>query len=481
MSLSTAQEALVEKSRHLRLHSRTDGRKLAYHSLFGNLAWLDDDLYRYLEASSGSASRARLESEIGADAASVLWSSYFFVENPSEERELIDGWLAERESQLQTGYFLGGLQISSSNVCNFACSYCFADASDRRSHVRQEVAAGPQNISFELAAQAIDEVRGIAARHGRDRIAVKFLGREPLVNWRVTHQLLEAYDDGKVQWAMTTNGSLLKPDVAAALARHDVRIMISLDGPPAVNNAFRVWKGVHGGSTYEAIEASLRNLHEVGHPFGVSTVVSRATDFPTMTAFVDRLTEYGVREIELTLAMQVADSRAQDRYPSPRDFATDLVALYEHAQSRGLLVHGDWVDPFHRLLTTHKFRHEPRVDRPLGASCTATEHQISLEPSGDLFPCRAMSLHYGHIGDLASVLGGESYRQVAMRTYYNVPFCRGCELEGHCQGACLGSSEEANGDIYQPQRDYCGVYIASSRLLLERLDGTSLGMERPNV
>jgi uncharacterized protein len=78
-----------------------------------------------------------------------------------------------------------------------------------------------------------------------------------------------------------------------------------------------------------------------------------------------------------------------------------------------------------------------------------------------------MSAHYGHLDDLPSVLTSDGYRHVMMRTYYNVPYCRGCELEGHCQGTCLGSAEEASGNIYDPQAEYCAVYRAAARHLLE--------------
>ena len=77
-----------------------------------------------------------------------------------------------------------------------------------------------------------------------------------------------------------------------------------------------------------------------------------------------------------------------------------------------------------------------------------------------------MATYFGRIDDLPSILKSESYRQVVMRTYANVPYCQGCELEGFCQGTCLGSLEEANGDIYQPQEDYCRIYkLATTRLL----------------
>ena len=107
--------------------------------------------------------------------------------------------MKDREAALHSGKFVTGLQISSSNACNFACSYCFADTSESRSPVRSQIAGSNPNISLEMAASAIDEVRSVARTQGNEQIVVKFLGREPLINWKVIAKLFDRYDDGSVQ------------------------------------------------------------------------------------------------------------------------------------------------------------------------------------------------------------------------------------------------------------------------------------------
>jgi uncharacterized protein len=463
------------RSPYLALLPSAPDKFLTYHTLFGNLSWIDSELAGYLKEASAPIAFKDLARDVSEDVAAALLNSYYFVQ-PDEERNLITDWLAERQRLTTSGYFVGGLQISSSNACNFACAYCFADASDKRSTVRQAIAQGPANISFEMAEQAINKVLSLANAHGREQIAVKFLGREPLINWKVMQRLFETFRASNIIWAVTTNGSLLNQDVAKTLKEHNALVMVSLDGPPSVNDRLRVLKAGAGG-TYNLAEAALHHLAEVGHPFGISTVVSRMTDFAAMRGFIDHIIEYGARELELTLVMQTNILRAQAALPDETSLAAQLVALYTYAADKGLLVHGDWVDPFHRILATHKFRNEEHIAQPLGASCSATSHQISLEPSGDMFPCRAMSSHYGHIDDLEAVLHSDAYRQVVMRTYFNVSACRDCALEGFCQGTCLGSAEEANKDIYKPQEDYCQIYRLTTRLLLNTLKRSTMSEE----
>lgn len=460
-------------SAHLQFSRPGSLRPYVYHRLFGNFAWVDEELLGLLSHPRPAMTIESLSALIGSAEARTLWDSYFLVESPDEERSMIGGWLDRRRETVHTGKFLGALQISSSNACNFACTYCFADASDRRSAPRQRIAEGPQNVSFELASAAIDNVRKVAQQHDRQRIGVKFLGREPLINWKVIRQLLENYADAGIQWSITTNGSLINDEIAADLKRYDVLTVVSLDGPAAVNDAFRVAKS--GGGTYSMVERALRLLAQHGTPYGVSSVITAMSDFASMRSFIDHVAELGARELELTLVMQtkhvpvapMADAPAMDEDVR---LAGQLADLYEHGREK-LQLHGDWIDPFHRILVTHKFRDEGEPVTPLGSACTATSHQISLEPSGDLFPCRAMSTHYGNIFDLDAALHSKSYEDVVMRTFYNVRACHGCMLEGFCQGTCLGSSEEATGDLYGVDERYCRLYRQVTNELLDRMSG----------
>ena len=466
--------AALIRSENLALGQTEGGHSYAYHRLFGNFSWLDSELFHFLSPdvprpeSLGSLSQA-----VGSENADALYDSYYFVNSVSEEREEIAKLLKDREAELSSGKFVTGLQISSSNACNFACSYCFADTSESRSPVRSQIAGSSPNISLEMAANAIEEVRSVARAHGNEQIVVKFLGREPLINWKVIAQLFDRYDDRSVQWAITTNGSLITDRVASSLRDHGVRVVVSLDGDSKTNDAHRISKST-GGGTYEMVETGLHRLADAGVPFGISSVISSASDFDEMRAFAEHLRELGASELELTLAMQTANLAEVDvggrDDESEEQFVEQLVDLSVFADRLGLHVHGDWLDPFRKIMTTHKYRDDTEIARPLGASCTATSHQISIEPTGDLFPCRAMSLHYGHIDDLRSILAGEGYKKVAMRTYFNVPYCQGCNLEGFCQGTCLGSSEEAFDDIYSPQEDYCTIYRRATERLLARLE-----------
>jgi uncharacterized protein len=464
-------DAALAVSTHVKVLPRNDGSFVAFHCLFGNFSVLDRELadaIQRLRSTHGTLDQ--FNELLGVNVASALYAAYYLAEE-GEERRIVENWLAERSANVSGGRYLDGLQITSSNACNFACSYCFADSSDRRSPQRQSSARTP-NISFETACQAIDHVLATARSHGRHRIGVKFLGREPLVNYKVMDRLFDRYSPDEVAWSITTNGSLVTPQIAARLAEVNARTVVSIDGLPEVNDALRVVKSSHGEqSAYKLAMRGLEALFAAGVPTSVSSVVSAKTDFAIMPKFLHIIREAGCREVQLTLAMQTDTLQPQKKYSGGSDLVTDLVSTYHEATRLGLFVSGDWIDPYHAILANHKFRDESVMIRPHGAGCQATEHQISVEPDGDLFPCRAMSLHYGTLSNWEDVLAGEAYRKVVMRTFFAVPYCRGCILEGHCQGTCLGSLEEASGDIYSPQAAYCNVYRTVTSALLPQFAG----------
>lgn len=426
-----------------------------YHSLFGNLSFLDHELADHLFKNDTIPNTCINSRE--------LFESYFVVAHHEDEREITRAWLVERKSRITTGHYLRALQISASNACNFGCSYCFADTTDIR---RGDRADGSKSISVDMAKEAIERIRSVAESNGHTQIAVKFLGREPLINWKVISSLLALFNDQHIIWALTTNGSLVTPEIARTMGEHKVRTVVSIDGEPKVHNHFRILKD-SGAGTFDQAWHGLEVLSQAGCEVSVSAVYTNLSRPEKFCVFIDQLKALNVKELELTLVMQTIKDTAQSQATSSEQLANSLVGIYEYATSCGIFLHGDWINPFHRLLGTSKLRGQSALISPEGSGCSATSHQISLEPSGELFPCRAMATHYGSLENLDQVLNSEPYNQVLMRTYYNVPYCHGCNLEGFCQGTCLGSCEEANDDIYQPQADYCATYRACTNLLLK--------------
>jgi uncharacterized protein len=400
----------------------------------------------------------------------ALARNLFLVPEGFDERSLTRDVLAQREADLTSGKLISCLQLCISDRCNINCTYCFANRSDEGSARRRELVHHPKKLmSYEMASQALDKFLAIARRHGKQRFIVKFFGREPLLNWRVIFQLMENYDQGgsdglPIRWDLTTNGIMINQEVAKGLKKHDALVFVSVDSVAEANDLTRV-KGAHG-KTFAEIDQGISFLRRNGVKTVFSAVVS-STNFDQFDQrVIDYATSYEVETVVMLLAMQNDDLACQ-RTRGTEEICRKLSQVYWYGKSRGVDVRGYWHNPLRRLLTlkSAEFLAEDPGREDL-ASCPATGFQIAMEPSGDLFPCRAQSHHLGHIDQLEQSLASEAYRQQAMRTYYNVEACKGCSLEGMCQGVCLGHSEYAFDDIYQPDERYCQVYRKVTPMIL---------------
>jgi uncharacterized protein len=394
-----------------------------------------------------------------SDYLNALYDMYYLVEDELDERILHEQDLQDRAQRLSKGAYIGGVQLSVSDACNFACKYCFCDFVDEREEKRRELAARNNKLmSIETAKITIDALIDNVKRNGRSSLVVKFFGREPLTNWRLIKEIMESYGHGEkhgiqIHYAITTNASLVTPEIAEAFARYGVQTTVSVDGLADSNNTGRISKK-KGQETFPIIDQGINILHEHNALRTLSAVITDSNFEQFDNRFVDYAHALGVREVQVLLGMQGDFIRRID----PDTAAQKLFDIYTYGHSKGIAITGYWHNSIIEVISSRRLRGDPMRIHGVVESCTATGHQLNVEPSGDIFPCRAMSTHMGHIDDLDGMLGSDTYEHVIMRTYGNVKACRDCPIEGFCQGECLGNLEEKYGDIYAVDEPYCEIY-----------------------
>jgi uncharacterized protein len=149
--------------------------------------------------------------------------------------------------------------------CNFRCTYCPYTLPDTGIRPHSE-----RNMSWEIARAATDEflqhckVIPESTSHPagpreppapepvpteRDSAeadyppAISFYGGEPLLNFplikRCTEYVIQNSKGRKVSFVVSTNGYLLKGEVAEFLAAHNFSVRVSMDGPAAIHDAHR--------------------------------------------------------------------------------------------------------------------------------------------------------------------------------------------------------------------------------------------------
>jgi uncharacterized protein len=151
----------------------------------------------------------------------------------------------------------GYVVMQPTTLCNLDCTYCYLPhrALDRR-------------MSVEVAAAVAASVNPWAAAD--DRFSVVWHGGEPTAAGREYLAALMAPFTG-VEHHVQTNATLIDDAWCAFFRAHDMRVSVSVDGPPELNTA-RVTRG--GRPAYDRIIRGIDVLRRHDIPFSALCVVS---------------------------------------------------------------------------------------------------------------------------------------------------------------------------------------------------------------
>jgi uncharacterized protein len=171
------------------------------------------------------------------------------------------------------------LVVNVTNQCNLACTYCYEYGEDKI--VDTENGQQPKFMSEETARESIE----FALRESRENkhAHITFFGGETLMNFPVLKATIayarrRAAEVGKdVDFSLTTNATLLRPEVIDFLADERVGVTISIDGPEELQNKFRVFH--NGTGSYAVVAPKIKALiarHRT-RPIGARVTLTKQT------------------------------------------------------------------------------------------------------------------------------------------------------------------------------------------------------------
>ena len=160
------------------------------------------------------------------------------------------------------------LIVKLTNACNYACSYCYDREDEDRS----------TDLSFEAAAAAVRQALELVD----ERLTVILHGGEPTLRFPLIEQLVldaetAAAELGKrVSFCGQTNLSRLTREMVDFSREHSISWGLSLDGPPDLNDRFRVLRS--GTGTHDHFLKALEQFPDFVRGCGVMTTITSATD-----------------------------------------------------------------------------------------------------------------------------------------------------------------------------------------------------------
>jgi uncharacterized protein len=326
-------------------------------------------------------------------------------------------------------------------ACNFRCRYCYAAPH----------AGGV--MSPETARAAVDlAVRLARAQAAEQSLGVVFFGGEPLLHPELVRETIRhcreiASRTGQLfHFKLTTNGSLLDEAFLADPLTADVFVALSHDGVPAAHDCHRV--DAEGRGTFERLQPKVALL--LAHrPYAPAMVVTTPETVTSYAASIRYLFGCGFRYLICSLNFAGAWTPAALRELA-RQY-DELAAWYEEQTVREEKF---YFSPFDVKIASHIFPGSCRRER-----CELGRRQISVAPTGRLFPCVQFVGDGGDspwcIGDVAHGLD-EARREALYRANAaEKESCRDCAIRERCNHFCGCLNRQATGRLEEVSPVLC--------------------------
>lgn len=341
------------------------------------------------------------------------------------------------------------LTIGLGNDCNQACSYCYAEPRT------SEEAPGPSwAIFLDAIRAAAEHVAAWSRKHGRP-LVFGFQGAgEPFLDFA----RLETADEVVRQVAgrhrlrthsfITSNGTLAPERYIWAATRFD-RICLSVDGPPSVHDAARVYK-VEGGCSSLRVRETAALLTRLG-----KRPVARVTVTRENEASIDEIVDYlfgalGLREVQmepvyLKKHMEPDPERFVDGLLRGRRIARHKNAKLRYSGYRPTETHGPYCNTEKRVLF---------LTRRATASACLLRERAGAESQLTLGAYRPDTARFE--------LDQEKVARVEAAVRTLAPACVACPIRQHCTRGCP--------DVCYLERGGSGLLVTESlRCRINRL------------
>jgi uncharacterized protein len=372
-------------------------------------------------------------------------------------------------------------------VCNLDCSYCFFLS-------KEMLYLGSR---FRMADEMLEMyIRQMLESHRAPEVFVAWQGGEPTLMgidfFRRSVELVEKHrrPDQQIQHTIQTNGTLIDDAWAAFFKQHDFLVGISIDGPRAMHDAYRVDKG--GQPTFDKVMRGLHVLQNHGVEYNTLTTLHHANaDHPVevyrflrddcrsrflqFIPIIERLgrpdvtssdekspqlpvtrppdhpiTQSPGHPVTLSSGHPVTQSpwsswRDRPLYKQEGDYVTDrsvtaeqygafLIGIFEEWVRRD--IGAVYVQMFDVTLGAYVGQYALCVHSPTCGNALAVEH------NGDLYACDHFvepAYRLGNIAEthLIELIASPQQRKFGQDKLDTLPrYCRECDVRFACHGGC---------------------------------------------
>ncbi len=331
------------------------------------------------------------------------------------------------------------------DACNLRCDYCYhTEWSDKPVEKKvMDTAAAHHAVDF-LIEQSGD----------LGEIVLVFFGGEPLLNFKLIPAVVDyarqkaSAKGKKVNFAVTTNGTLLRDEIVEYLQHNNIGVTVSLDGFDDIHDRYRRFPD--GSPSYAVTLPKLqRLLDQSNHRPAVArvTLVDKPDRVPQI---LDHLLKLGFAEVGFAPVTTghpdfQLDGQAMDLLLNEFE---NLAENFLQAAREGKFF------GFSNLIDLLVSLHQGEV---MNYPCGAGLGLFAVDPLGRLYLCqRFTGIDEFNMGD---VFDGFNHNKLAKfreeAEISNKTDCRKCWVRTICTGGCYHEACVREGSHLKPNLHYC--------------------------
>ena len=351
-----------------------------------------------------------------------------------------------------TPFPLTTMVLNVTNQCNLSCTYCYEYSEDKI--VDTANGKKPKFMSEETARESVDFM---LRESGDNKVAyLTFFGGETLLNFPVLQKTIayaqrRALEMGKdVEFSLTTNATLLKPEIIAFLAENHVSVTISIDGPKDLQDKFRVFH--NGEGSYDVVAPKIRELLQRHHTRPIGARVTLASGVTDVKRIFRHLTEeIGFREVGFAPATTgtnrsytISESGMDTVLAQFSDLAFEFLEAAVENRHHGFSNVKDTLEEIHKGVSK-------------AFPCGAGLGLLGVATDGDVNLCHRFSgsdeHNFGHVRS-----GIDRAAQTAFLERHHIDEktdCHTCWARPLCSGGCYHEAHTRHGHTTRPNLHFC--------------------------
>ncbi len=356
------------------------------------------------------------------------------------------------------------LSKPSGATCNLDCTYCFFLSKEKLY----------PNSRFRMSDDLLETyIRQLIESQRTPEVTIAWQGGEPTLmgldffKRSIDYVNHYARPGTTIQHTMQTNGILLNDEWCAFFREHQFLIGLSMDGPPAMHDTYRVDKG--GAPTFHKVLRAARLLQQHQVEFNILTTVNAANADHPLEVYRFLRDEIGTHFMQFIPIVERINERGaigfqegnivSERSVKPEQWGNFLIAIFD-----------EWVR--HDVGTVFVQMFDAALASWAGAPpalCIFSEtcgNALALEHNGDVYSCDHFVEPKYLLGNIQQrhmieLVASDQQRQFGLHKRDSLPrYCRECEVRFACHGECPKNRFLETPDGEQGLNYLCAGYKA---------------------